>query len=36
MGISPIVPVIALERAEDALPLADALMEGGIFIMEIT
>lgn len=36
MGISPIVPVIALERVEDALPLADALMEGGIFIMEIT
>ena len=36
MQISPIVPVIALERAEDALPLAEALLEGGIAIMEIT
>jgi len=36
MEISPIVPVIALERVEDALPLAEALLEGGISIMEIT
>lgn len=36
MTISPIVPVIALESADEALPLAEALMEGGIFIMEIT
>ena len=36
MQISPIVPVIALERTEDALPLAEALLEGGIAIMEIT
>ncbi len=36
MQISPIVPVIALERVEDALPLAEALLEGGISIMEIT
>jgi len=36
MKISPIVPVIALERVEDALPLAEALLEGGIAIMEIT
>lgn len=36
MQISPIVPVIALERVEDALPLAQALLEGGISIMEIT
>lgn len=36
MKISPIVPVIALEKLEDALPLAEALMEGGIFIMEVT
>jgi 2-dehydro-3-deoxyphosphogluconate aldolase/(4S)-4-hydroxy-2-oxoglutarate aldolase len=36
MQISPIVPVIALERAEDALALAEALLEGGISIMEIT
>lgn len=36
MQISSIVPVIALENVEDALPLAIALLEGGISIMEIT
>lgn len=36
MEISPIVPVIALERVEDALPLARALLEGGVAVMEIT
>lgn len=36
MEISPIVPVIALDRVEDALPLAEALLEGGIAVMEIT
>ncbi len=36
MEISPIVPVIALDRVEDALPLAEALLEGGIAMMEIT
>lgn len=36
MKISPIVPVIALDDIKDALPLAKALSEGGINIMEIT
>ncbi|WP_345977390.1 bifunctional 4-hydroxy-2-oxoglutarate aldolase/2-dehydro-3-deoxy-phosphogluconate aldolase [Sulfurimonas sp. HSL3-7] len=36
MSISPIVPVIALDNERDALPLAEALLEGGIRIMEIT
>ncbi len=36
MEVSPIVPVIALESVEDALPLAKALLEGGISVMEIT
>ncbi len=36
MSVSPIVPVISLERVEDALALAEALLEGGISIMEIT
>ena len=36
MQISPIVPVIALEHVEDALALAEALLEGGIAVMEIT
>lgn len=31
-----ILPVIALERAEDAVPLADALSRGGIGAVEIT
>jgi 2-dehydro-3-deoxyphosphogluconate aldolase / (4S)-4-hydroxy-2-oxoglutarate aldolase len=31
-----VVPVIAIERADDALALADALLEGGLPIAEIT
>lgn len=36
MRFSPIVPVVAIEKVEDALPLAQALLEGDIDIMEIT
>lgn len=36
MSISPIVPVVVIEKLEDALPLAKALLDGGIKIMEIT
>lgn len=36
MEISPIVPVIAIDDEKDALPLAKALQEGGVNIMEIT
>lgn len=36
MKLSPIVPVIAIEDAEDALPLAQALLAGEIGLMEIT
>lgn len=36
MGISPIVPVIAIDDVKDALPLAKALQVGGVNIMEIT
>jgi 2-dehydro-3-deoxyphosphogluconate aldolase/(4S)-4-hydroxy-2-oxoglutarate aldolase len=31
-----VVPVIAIESVEDALPLADALLEGGLPLAEIT
>jgi 2-dehydro-3-deoxyphosphogluconate aldolase/(4S)-4-hydroxy-2-oxoglutarate aldolase len=31
-----IIPVIAIEQVEDALPLADALIEGGLPLIEIT
>jgi 2-dehydro-3-deoxyphosphogluconate aldolase / (4S)-4-hydroxy-2-oxoglutarate aldolase len=33
---NPIVPVMVIDRVEDAVPLAEALMAGGIQIMEIT
>ena len=33
---SPVMPVIALEDAERALPLAEALLAGGISTLEIT
>ena len=33
---SGIVPVVVLERAEDAVPTAKALLAGGIDVMEIT
>ena len=36
LKLSPIVPVVVLEDAKHALPLAEALLQGGIGIMEIT
>jgi len=36
LSLGPIIPVITLDKAEDALPLADALAEGGIKTMEVT
>lgn len=36
MKISPIVPVVVIDNANEALDLAKALYEGGISIMEIT
>jgi 2-dehydro-3-deoxyphosphogluconate aldolase/(4S)-4-hydroxy-2-oxoglutarate aldolase len=33
---APVMPVIALERLDQALPLAEALLEGGIPTLEIT
>lgn len=35
-SISPIVPVMVIERIEDAVPLAKALFDGGIKIFEVT
>ncbi|MBF9194516.1 bifunctional 4-hydroxy-2-oxoglutarate aldolase/2-dehydro-3-deoxy-phosphogluconate aldolase [Microvirga terrestris] len=32
----PVVPVITLERVEDAVPLAQALVAGGLRLLEIT
>ena len=36
MGMVGIVPVVVLERPEDAVPAARALLDGGIDVMEIT
>ncbi len=32
----PVIPVIVIERAEQALPMARALLEGGVRVLEIT
>lgn len=32
----PVIPVIVIDRVDDALPLAEALLEGGVRVMEIT
>ena len=36
MAVSGIVPVVVLDRAEDAVPTARAMLAGGIGVMEIT
>ncbi len=36
LAAGPIVPVITLERVEDAVPLARALVAGGLRLLEIT
>ncbi|WP_395342694.1 bifunctional 4-hydroxy-2-oxoglutarate aldolase/2-dehydro-3-deoxy-phosphogluconate aldolase [Ningiella sp. W23] len=32
----PVVPVLVIERVEDALPIAEALLKGGINVLEVT
>ena len=36
LAASPVIPVIVLERAEDARPLAEALVRGGLRVLEVT
>jgi 2-dehydro-3-deoxyphosphogluconate aldolase/(4S)-4-hydroxy-2-oxoglutarate aldolase len=36
LDIAPVIPVVTIERPADAVPLARALLAGGIPIMEIT
>ncbi len=36
MAASPVMPVIVLDRVADAVPLADALVRGGIRVLEVT
>ena len=33
---APIIPVIVIERLEDAVPLAQALVDGGLPVLEVT
>ncbi|WRB55450.1 bifunctional 4-hydroxy-2-oxoglutarate aldolase/2-dehydro-3-deoxy-phosphogluconate aldolase [Helicobacter pylori] len=36
LQISPIIPVVVIEDIKDAVPLAQSLVEGGIYIIEVT
>lgn len=36
LKISPIVPVVTIKKVEDAVPIAEALLAGGIGVIEIT
>ena len=36
MAISPIVPVMVINNVEHAVPLAHALVKGGLKVLEIT
>ena len=36
LGIAGVVPVVVIENKEDAVPTANALLAGGIDVMEIT
>ena len=35
-SISKVIPVLTLNRVEDAKPLADALVSGGLRVLEVT
>lgn len=35
-GHGPVIPVIVIDRAEDAVPLARALVDGGVMVLEVT
>jgi 2-dehydro-3-deoxyphosphogluconate aldolase/(4S)-4-hydroxy-2-oxoglutarate aldolase len=36
MALCPVIPVLTIERASDAVPLARALVAGGLKVLEIT
>lgn len=36
MALGPVIPVMVIERTEDAVPLAQALVAGGVNVLEIT
>lgn len=36
LRISPVIPVLTIHRIEDAVPLARALVQGGLLVLEVT
>lgn len=36
MGRAPVIPVLVIDRAEDARPIAEALVAGGLPVLEVT
>jgi 2-dehydro-3-deoxyphosphogluconate aldolase / (4S)-4-hydroxy-2-oxoglutarate aldolase len=36
LRLAPVIPVITIERVEDGVPLARALVSGGLRLLEIT
>ncbi|MES1202748.1 MAG: bifunctional 4-hydroxy-2-oxoglutarate aldolase/2-dehydro-3-deoxy-phosphogluconate aldolase [Pseudomonadota bacterium] len=36
LALAPVIPVLTIERAEDAVPLARALVAGGLPVLEVT
>jgi 2-dehydro-3-deoxyphosphogluconate aldolase/(4S)-4-hydroxy-2-oxoglutarate aldolase len=35
-ALAPVIPVLKIERLEDAVPLAEALVKGGLPVLEVT
>ena len=36
LALGPVMPVIVIDEAENAVPLADALLAGGLSTIEVT
>lgn len=36
LSAAPVIPVLVVERAEDAVPIAEALVAGGLPVLEVT
>ena len=36
LGIAPVIPVLVIDRVEDAGPIAEALVAGGLPVLEVT
>src|SRR6185436_20071411 len=36
LGLAPVIPVLVVDRLEDAVPIAEALVAGGLPVLEVT